>query len=383
LVEVQFPIVGRVHLATTWQSVGDFLKGGEHFAADARNAGKANSLGFWWAPNMVRILAQNMLTLDDPDHRRLRKLVDAPFRRDRIEAMRPAIERIADQLIDEMEASGDLDLVSGFARQLPLRVIAEMLGLPEQDRRQFTLWMHRFSDMTSVLALAGVFSSIGKMMAYLREEFARRRADPREGLVSELVQAEADGDRLSEDELLAMVFLLFIAGHETTTHLISTSVLDLLQHPEQLELLKSDPSLMPNAVEELHRHNSPVQATKPRMARQDMEFHGVSLKRGDRVMGLLASANADPAHFHDPERLDLKRESVRHAGYGGGMHLCLGMHLARVESEVALGRLLARWSDFGLAAPADSLRWLGRPGMRGPVALPLRVPGLGQQRRAA
>lgn len=383
MVEFSFPIVGRIHLATTWASASDFLKGGDLFAADGRNAGKGNSTGFWWAPRAVRILSQNMLTLDDPDHRRLRKLVDAPFRRDRIDAMRPAIARIADTLMDEMEAAGDVDLVCGFARQLPLRVISEMLGLPEADRPQFTQWMADFSNMTGFISATRVFPALGGMMRYLREEFARRRSDPRPGLVTELVQAEADGDRLSEDELLAMVLLLFVAGHETTTHLISTSMLDLIEHPDQLDLVKADPSLMANAVEELHRRNSPVQATKPRMARADMMFHGTSLKKGDRVMGLLAAANNDPGHFSDPQRLDLKREGVRHVGYGGGMHLCLGMHLARVETEVALERIFARWADLSLAVPTSDIRWLARPGMRGPLSLPVRSVAMKPGRWAA
>lgn len=384
MAEISFPIVGRVHLATTWASVTDFLKGGDKFAADARNAGKSNSTGFWWAPRMIRTLGQNMLTLDDPDHRRLRRLVDAPFRRGGIEALRPMIARIAEELLDRMEASGNSDLVTGFSRELPLRVISEMLGLPADLREKTQAWMGELAEVRGVVAAARIFPLIGKLMKLLREDIARRRAgDPGEGLVAELIQAEADGDRLSEDELIATVMLLFLAGHETTTHLISTSVLDLLQHPDQLALLKSDPALMANAVEELHRHNSPVQVTKPRMARRDMEFHGVRLKQGDRVMGLLASANADPAHFAEPEKLDLKREGVRHAGYGGGMHLCLGMHLARVETEIALERILVRWPNLSLATPASEVRWLPRPGMRGPVRLPLQIPGAAKHFRAA
>lgn len=373
VVPVKFPIIGRVHLAATWDACGDFLKGSDMFAADGRNAGKSSALGLWWAPRMMRVLAQNMLTLDDPDHRRLRKLVDASFRRDRIEALRPMIARLADGLIDDMERAANFDLVAGFARELPLRVICEMLGLPDDLRLKTQAWMGSFADVSNVSSAAAVLPTIGKMMKLLRQEFARRRTDPGQGLVTELVQAEADGDRLSEDELMAMVFLLFIAGHETTTHLISTAMFDLLQHPDQLEALRGDPDLMANAVEELHRHNSPVQATKPRMARHDMDFHGARLRQGDRVMGLLASANADSSHFSDPERLDLERTGVRHAGYGGGMHLCLGMHLARVETEVALGRLLARWPSIGLAMPAETMSWLPRPGMRGPLRLPLRV----------
>lgn len=376
VVPVKFPILGRIYFASTWDSCSDFLKGSELFAADGRNAGKSSALGLWWAPRMMRVLAQNMLTLDDPDHRRLRKLVDGSFRRGRIEALRPMIARIADELLDDMERTENFDLVRGFSRELPLRVISEMLGLPDELRRKTQEWMGGFADVSSVSSAAAVLPNIGKMMKLLRAEFARRRTDPGQGLVSELVQAEADGDRLSEDELLGMVFLLFIAGHETTTHLISTAMLDLLQHRDQLEMLRSAPGIMANAVEELHRHNSPVQATKPRMARQDIEFHGVRLKQGDRVMGLLASANSDPAHFDEPERLNLERPGVRHAGYGGGMHLCLGMHLARVETEVALGQLLARWPSISLAIPPEDIRWLPRPGMRGPVRLPLKVTGL-------
>lgn len=383
LVPVKFPILGRVYLATTWASVSDFLKGHEQFAADARNAGKSNSLGFWWAPKMIRILGQNMLTLDDPDHRRLRKLADAPFRRDRIEALRPMIVRIADELLDRMEASGEYDLVRGFARELPLRVISEMLGLPDDLRDRTNAWMGEFSDARSLWAAPRIFSYIGKLMKQLRQEFSTQRVNPRGGIIAELIEAGADGEGLNEDELLAMAFLLFLAGHETTTHLISTSVLSLTQHPDQFALLRADPSLLANAVEELHRWNSPVQATKPRMARGDMRFHGVQLQRGDRVMGLLASANCDPAHFENPETLDLRRPNVRHAGYGGGVHLCLGMHLARVETEVALQRILARWAAIRLAMPAADIRWLPRPGMRGPLSLPLDVGQPTVQRRAA
>jgi cytochrome P450 len=383
VIEDKFPLLGRIHFATNWDSVTEFLKGGDRFAADGRNAGKSDVLGIWWAPKMIRILGQNMLTLDDPDHRRLRKLVDAPFRRDRIEALRPMIARIADQLLDRMERSGDMDLVRGFSRELPLRVISEMLGLDNDLREKTTKWMGEFAEIRGLISGTRVFPVMGNLMKLLREEFAARRADPRPGLVTELVQAEADGDRLTEDELLAMVMLLFLAGHETTTHLISCALIDLLEHPDQLEMLKADASLMPNAVEELHRHMSPVQATKPRMAREDMEFRGVQLKQGDRVMGLLAAANADPDHFEDPERLDIKRPHVRHVGYGGGMHLCLGMHLARLETEVALERILARWPDLEMTTPRTELRWLARPGMRGPIALPLRSNRGGAAIRAA
>jgi cytochrome P450 len=297
--------------------------------------------------------------------------------------MRPMIARLADELLDRMEASGDLDIVHGFSRELPLRVISEMLGLPAELREKVTGWMAEFSDIKGIVSASRAFGVIGKVMKLLRDEFEQCRINPRDGLVSELVLAEADGERLSEDELLAMVLVLFVAGHETTTHLISTSLLSLTQHPDQLAGLRADPGLMANAVEELHRWNSPVQATKPRMAREDMEFYGVRLKRGDRVMGLLGAANCDPDHFENPDMLDLKRVGVRHAGYGGGMHLCLGMHLARVETEVAFERIIARWPAFDIAIPFESVRWSPRPGMRGPVSLPLLIGEARPRARAA
>ena len=175
VVPVKFPILGRVYLASTWDSCGDFLKGSELFAADGRNAGKSSALGLWWAPRMMRVLAQNMLTLDDSDHRRLRKLVDGSVRGDRIEALRPTIARIADELLDDMERTENFDLVLGFSRELPLRVIPEMLGLPDDLRRKTQEWMGGFAGVSSVSSAAAVLPNIGKMMKLLRAEFARRR----------------------------------------------------------------------------------------------------------------------------------------------------------------------------------------------------------------
>ena len=371
MVAWKMPLLGQVHWATSFESASDFLKGADRFAADGRNAGKRNSLGIRWVPRTLRILMQNMLLMDEPDHRRLRKLVDAPFHRGWIDAYRPTIAGIADRLLDEIQSRGERDIVPGFARALPLEVICEILGL-QGDRRQFMAWMANFSGAMNAWTLIRVIPALRKMMAYLRREIDRVQVEQPPCLLTEIVNAEADGDRMTDDEMMSMVVLLFAAGHETTTHLLSSGIHALLTHRDQLELLKADASHAPQAVEEILRYCSPVQATKPRMARRDMEFHGTRLKRGDRVMAMLASANVDPAAFDDPLRFDILRDGKnRHVGFGGGLHLCLGIHLARAEAQIALERLFARWPDVRLAVPDDELRWQPRLGMRGLASLPL------------
>lgn len=375
VIENKMPLMGRVWLATTHDAVTDMLKGADKFASDGRNVPGARSVVPRWMPRNLKTLAENMLLMDDPDHRRLRKLVDAPFLARSIDSFRPEIARLADELLDRMEAEGNRDLVSGFARALPLIVICELLGLEGEDKREFMKWTDRMMRGVSVLMILRSITALGKMLRYIRSEIAAARAGQREGLLVDIVNAEADGDRMSEDELVSMVAILFVAGHETTTHLISTSVASLADHPEQLAALKADPSLMPQAVEELHRYNSPVQATKPRIVRDDIEFHGVQLKRGDKIMAFLAAANSDPAAFEQPEILDIHAErSARHAGFGGGIHLCLGLQLARAEGQIALEKIFTRWPDLQIAPP-ESREWITRLGIHGYRSLPVKWGG--------
>ena len=371
VVEWKLPLIGKIHWATSFEAASDFLKGAERFAADGRNAGKGNALGIRWIPGPLRVLTKNMLLMDEPDHRRLRKLVDAPFRKGWIDAYRPTIAGIADRLLDEIEVRGEHDIVSGFARALPLEVICEMLGL-QGDRREFMEWMTGFSGRMNAWTLIRIIPTIGRLTAYLRKEIDRARVDQQPCLLTEIVNAEADGERMTDDEMMAMLILLFVAGHETTTHLLSTGIHALLTHRDQLDLFKADGSRAPQAVEEILRYCSPVQATKPRMARHDMEFHGTRLKRGDKVMAMLASANVDPAAFNDPLRFDILRDGKnRHVGFGGGLHLCLGMHLARAEAQIALERLFTRWPAVRIAVPDAELKWQARLGMHGLASLPL------------
>ncbi|MEO1100714.1 MAG: cytochrome P450 [Pseudomonadota bacterium] len=372
-VDLKIPILGKMAFATQFDAAMHVLKDKTLFAVDGRNAGLKSQFGLRWLPKTFQLLGRNMLTQDDPDHRRLRKLADGPFRAIEIDALRPAITTLADQLIDDMERSDTPDLVEGFCRPLPLMVICELLGLPLDDRPKFMRWMENVTNAKSVISMVTLLPSLRKIMSYLRAEVERRRVDPAPGLITQLVQAEADGDRLSEDELLANIFVLFVAGHETTTHLLSTAVLTLIRQTGVREELCADWALARGAVDELMRYNSPVQMTKPRFIREDTELFGRSFKKGDKVMAMLAAANMDPREFENPSMFDIHREKNRQMGFGGGMHLCLGIHLAKAEAEIGLERLFTRWPQLGLAVEESSLRWIRRAGLRGLTALPLSI----------
>jgi len=341
---------------------------------EARHAGKSGVAGMsWWMPRSLKLLTNNMLLKDEPDHRRLRKLVDQAFQRRHVRDMRANIEQIADAILDEFEGRDEVDIANDYARRLPLEVICELLGLPEHDRQLFSSWAKTAMSMRSSFGIFRAFLSMGSVIKYVREQIEACRREPREGLIAELVRAEEDGDKLNEDELVSMVFLLLFAGFETTTHLIGDSIVALEQNPQQKAYLLAEPDThMERAVEELARYSSPVQSTKPRYAARDCEFFGQQLRRGDIVMGLLAGANYDPAVFDAPEKLKLDRFPNPHLVFSSGIHFCLGMQLARVEAQAALVRLYARYPALALADPGD-IQWIERFGLRGVKALPVRL----------
>ena len=263
--------------------------------------------------------------------------------------------------------------MEGLAHPLPLTVICELLGLPEEDRPRFRRWVQALMSATS---LRGAFRSLPglfRLVGYFKRHFAECRRHPRPGLMTALVQAEQDGDTLTENELLAMAFLLLVAGHETTVHLIGGGVLALLETPEQKARLLADWSLAPSAVEELLRFVSPVQIAKPRYVGRDLEFHGRPLRRGDVLVPMLASANADPGRFERPEGMDITRAPNPHVAFGTGKHFCLGAQLARVEAQVVIERLFTRFPDLSLSVPGSALEYTGRLGIRALTALPVRL----------
>lgn len=377
VIRTSFPLFGQVWMATSYDAVNDLLRDHQRFGLNPVAAGNRwMTLILRWLPRNLQPLATNMLLRDEPDHRRLRALVDRAFQARSVAALRPRLEVLAEEALDHLAAeagSGQgVDLVEHFARPFPLSVICELLGLPPEDRPNFTRWASRFSRSGNVLGIALGLWDLSRLMRYLREEIKRQQTRPRDGLLAALIQAEEAGDRLTEDELLAMAFLLLAAGHETTLHQIAGSVLTLLDHPEQLRELTGDWSILETAVDELFRHVSFAQVAKPRYARQDTEFWGQPILRGQMLFACLASANADPSRFENPERLNLRRHAQRHVAFGAGIHFCLGAALARVETEIALRQLFERFPNIRLAILRSQIRYGRRPGTRGLLALPVK-----------
>ncbi|MCX6050335.1 MAG: cytochrome P450 [Chloroflexi bacterium] len=358
-------------LVTRYDDVLALLKD-ERFAknpAIARSSSQAANEP--WVPAFVKPLQRNMLDLDEPDHARLRGLVHKAFTPGRIEQLRGRIQTVADQLLDATQDKAPVDLLHSFALPLPLIVISELLGIPTADRHRFHRWTKAIVKTPSPLNILLAMPSIAAFMRYLRQLLAQRRIDPRDDLLTALVQAEEAGDHLSEDELLAMAFLLLIAGHETTVNLIASGTLALLQHPDQFDLLRRHPDLIRPAVEELLRFTSPVEQATERYAREEVSLHGVTIPRGALTLAVLASANRDEHIFERPDELDLTRDKNRHLAFGHGIHFCLGAPLARLEGQIAINTLVQRFPNLRLAVAPDQLRWRATPTVRGLEKLPV------------
>jgi cytochrome P450 len=317
--------------------------------------------------------ALSMLDRDPPDHTRLRRLVSKAFTRRAIEALRPRITELVDGMLDAMAAQRRVDLVDALAFPLPFRVIAEMLGTPPADHeriRQLTGTVVRSLEPVADPGLiAAIMAADEELTRIAAEMIAWKRANPADDLLSALIHAEDDGDVLDDDELVAQTLLLYIAGHETTVNLIAGGTLALLNHPGQLALLRDDPALVPGAVEELLRYDSPVQASR-RITLAPVTLGGTTIPPGAFVMASLGSANRDERFWGpDAAELNLRRENARqHVSFGAGPHHCLGASLARLEASIAFERLTARFP--GLALDGDVV-WNGRINLRGPAHLPV------------
>ena len=370
VVEVRFPIVGKVWTTTTQELADQVLKDSETFTLRRDDGSIA---GFrWWMPGILRALANNMLSMDEPDHTRLRDIVDEAFRRRAVLDMEPRILAIADELADQLFSEGSpADLVDRYARKLPLSVICELLGLPLADRAKFTAWAGGFTRFTGTIGFLSMIPNIFAMKRYMEKHLEVVREHGGEGLVAELVRVEKEGGRISSNEMVAMLFLLLFAGHETTTHLISGSVHELLKNPGLRDWLEEDWSRANLAVEEFLRFISPVQFTKPRFVRKDIELGGVRLNKGDRIMPMLVAANLDPQANVHPEKLDLERRPNRHVAFGTGIHFCLGHQLARIEGACALKALFRRWPKLELAVDESEIKWRRRPGLKAIEHLPV------------
>ena len=327
-----------------------------------------------WLPPPFRPLLQNMLGLDDPDHARLRRLVQQAFTPRAVAAMRPVVATLCDDLLDRALARPAFDLVADFALPLPAIVIADMLGVPAKDYGRFTRWSRiLLSAPRSRLGALVALPSIWRFIGYIRDLLRARRLAPRDDLVSALIRAQEGGAGLSEDELLAMVILLLTGGHETTANLIGNAMLALLREPARLAWLRDTPMVMEAAVEELLRHSGPVETTTDRYARVPLELAGAAIPQGALVLGLIASANRDESVFDKPNELLLDRQPNRHLSFGLGGHFCVGAALARLEGEVALTALLRRTPGLALAQPDARPAWRAGLVLRGLERLPVIV----------
>ncbi len=311
-----------------------------------------------------------MLLMDPPGHTRLRKLVSRSFTLRRMEALRPRVEEIATQLLDDLPATGTVDIMAEYAFLLPVYVICELLGVPAEDRDDFASWSNVMVDEST---RDQSMEAGAKLHAYLTALIEAKRETPDDALISALIQEVDDGDRFSQEELVAMAMILLIAGHETTVNLIGNGVLALLTHPEQRALVTDKPELMASAVEEFLRWDSPVHTTPARFVAEDVEYSGVTIPARSVVLLSLAAANRDPERFEEPEELKVDREAAGHVAFGHGLHHCLGAQLARIEGQEAISLLLARRPDIALAVDANDLIYRRSTLIRGLKTLPVEL----------
>jgi pimeloyl-[acyl-carrier protein] synthase len=320
---------------------------------------------------IAAVMVKQMLFLDAPAHTRLRGLASTAFTPRRVELLRGHIQEIADRLLDRVAGAGRMDVIADFASPLPAIVTAEMLGVPTDDHERLKSWSADFAEMLGNFQhnpdrVARVLKSVEEMTAYFRDAIAELRGRPREGLIHSLMTAQIDGDRLSDEEVIANCIVTMVGGQETTTNLIGNGLLALLRHPDELARLRADPSLTPSAVEELLRYESPSQHTA-RMAPSDRELGGKEIRKRQAVIAVMGAANRDPERFPDPDRLDLSRSSNRHVAFGWAAHFCFGAPLARLEGQIAFDTLLRRLPD--LRREDGPLVWRENLGLRGLTAL--------------
>jgi len=323
---------------------------------------------------IAEIMVKQMLFLDAPAHTRLRSLASQAFAPKRVEVLREHIREIANRLLDNVESKGEMDVIADLAEPLPCIVTAEMLGVPVEDYQQLKTWSQDFAEMLGNFQhnpdrALRILQSVMDMADYFRSAMREQRLRPRGGLVSSLMNAQIDGDRLTEEEVIANSIVTMVGGQETTTNLIGNGVLALLQNPDQLEKLRSDLSLIPSAVEELLRYESPSQHTA-RLAPEDTILGGKRIRKRQAIIAVMAAGNRDPERFSDPDRLDITRTDNRHLAFGWGAHFCFGAALARIEGQIVFELMLRRLSSWTL--DSVPLVWRSNLGLRGLTRLPIR-----------
>jgi cytochrome P450 len=326
-----------------------------------------------WMPRIFRPLAKNMLDCDPPDHSRLRALVQKAFTPGMIEGLRRRIEELTNQLLERALAQSQFDLIAEYALPLPTTIIAELIGVPAEDRYRFHRWSAKVVSLSPTAGPEMVFAFLPVIafLRYIRKQIRARREHATADLLGALVAAEEAGDKLSEDELVAMIFLLLIAGHETTVNFIANGALALIENPSEAEKLRANHVLMKPALEEMLRYYSPVELATERWAREDIRFGNTVIPKGELVFAGLASANRDSTQFGDAHKFKVDREPNRHLAFGHGPHYCLGAPLARLEAHIAFTALLRRVPNLVLAKPREKLRWRKGFLLRGLESLPI------------
>jgi cytochrome P450 len=364
---------GEYWLVTNYEFAREIL-GDLHFEKGARRF-KALDMLAKLIPNkeMLCFRQKSMLNQNPPDHTRLRSLVNKAFTPSMIAKMRSHIQAIADELLDKIESKKEFDLVADFSFPLPATVIAEMLGVPAQDRDRFKGWSHALVGVLEpnphVMNVAKTIHAYNELTDYLKPLVEERRKEKREDLISALVESEEEGNRLTEAELLSNTVLLLIAGHETTTNLIGNGILALLRNPEQMDALRQQPDLMPGAVLEFLRYDSPVQMVR-RIADCELEIGEQKVMPEQNVIVALGAANRDPSMFAEPDKLDIARANAgKHVAFGHGIHHCLGSSLAETEAQIAIGTMLKRMPNFKLKT--EKLEYKEPFSLRGLKSLPL------------
>ena len=363
----------NVHFATRYDDVMQ-VHTDPRLSSDIMEHGGAGMVKY--APRMFRLLVDSMVFKDDPHHKRLRALVNKAFTPKRVQAMADDIQLIVDELVEKLEQKGTVDLVSDLAIPLPLQVISTMMGVGEEDRENFHHWVDKFTQSTSDASLRSMIKMMptGRKMIRMFDRLAAdRRRNPADDLITALVRAQEGDDRLSDHEVIAMVFLLLLAGHDTTANLIGSSILTLLDHPEQMARLRDEPALIDSAVEELLRFTTPVPCGAARIATEDLELGGYAIPKGGHVLGMIISANRDETVFERPDELDLGRTPNKHITFAFGSHYCLGNQLARMEGRMAINALVQRFPNMQLAVPKEQLQYKPTESLRGLRSLPLTL----------
>ena len=327
-------------------------------------------------PKSAELMMHSMIGTDDPDHKRLRSLVQQAFTRKSLSELSGRIERLTNELLDKAEAKsiseGSVDLKQAYSLPIPVTVIQEMVGVPDEDMPRFyegfSAIVKGFSGWRVIRTLLWDMPRLSK---FVRELIDRKRDNPGDDMLTGLIQAEEEGQRLSEDEIVSMVFLIIGAGYETTVHLITNGVLTLLQHPDQLAKLRANPDLMESAVEEILRFCGPVHTTELAYAKEDIVLHGVTIPKGETVLRFIGAANHDPAAFENPKVFDIERSPNKHLGFGSGIHSCLGAPLARMETKIAITNLIARNPNLRLDVDPSELELQVIPGFHAYKSLPV------------